>query len=249
VEAALPAFRGAILQAPPRYSAIHINGKRAHELARAGVEPEMKARPVTIHRLLLSAWDPPHAELEVHCSSGAYIRSLARDLALAAGSRSHLRELTRLTVGNFSLEEALVLPEGPDPQAGLVSQEAAETSGDAIRRAVRRALRPLDPALFAAIGIGAAAVDEAALRSLSHGGDLRTVMAGVSVPDPPVPDAPVSGASAPGVSAALALFGPGNAFAALVERRNGRWVYGFVAQDAAPKAAVPKAAPPGAGRG
>ena len=110
IEAALPAFTGTIQQAPPSYSAIHINGKRAHELARAGVEVEMKKRPVTIHKLVLTAWNPPHAELDVHCSSGTYIRSLARDIALVVGSRAHLRSLVRVKVGNFHINDALSLP-------------------------------------------------------------------------------------------------------------------------------------------
>jgi tRNA pseudouridine55 synthase len=106
VEKALPQFTGEILQSPPAYSAIHINGKRASALAREGKTPEMKKRPVTVYKLELCSWQPPYAEIFVHCSSGTYIRSLARDIALAAGSRAYLCELTRTQVAGFMLEDA-----------------------------------------------------------------------------------------------------------------------------------------------
>ena len=106
VEQVLPQFTGAIMQSPPAYSAIHINGKRASELARSGKQVEMKKRPVTIYKLDLISWEAPFAEIFVHCSSGTYIRSLARDIALAAGSRAHLCALTRTQIAGFSLERA-----------------------------------------------------------------------------------------------------------------------------------------------
>jgi tRNA pseudouridine55 synthase len=92
------------MQVPPAYSAIRLNGQRASEMARAGVIPEMKKRPVNIYKLELLNWDPPFADIFVHCSSGTYIRSLARDIALAAGSRAHLYALERTHVAGFKLE-------------------------------------------------------------------------------------------------------------------------------------------------
>jgi len=106
VEQALSQFSGRIMQSPPAYSAIHINGKRASELARSGQVPEMKKREVTIHKIELRNWDPPFADIFVHCSSGTYIRSLARDIALAAGSRAHLCSLFRTQIAGFKLEDA-----------------------------------------------------------------------------------------------------------------------------------------------
>ncbi|MDR3192323.1 MAG: tRNA pseudouridine(55) synthase TruB [Treponema sp.] len=106
LEEALRLFRGDILQAPPIYSAIHVEGRRASELARAGEAPEMKKRPVSVYSLELCSWEPPLASLRVRCSSGTYIRSLARDIALAAGSRAHLAGLRRTRVAGFSLEDA-----------------------------------------------------------------------------------------------------------------------------------------------
>jgi tRNA pseudouridine55 synthase len=106
VEQALSVFSGVIMQSPPAYSAIHINGKRASELARLGQVPEMKKREVTIQKIELRNWDPPFAEIFVHCSSGTYIRSLARDIALKAGSRAHLCSLQRTQIAGFMLEDA-----------------------------------------------------------------------------------------------------------------------------------------------
>jgi len=199
VEAALPAFTGEIMQAPPIFSAIHINGKRAHELARAGIETEMEKRPVTIHSLSLRSWDPPHAELEVHCSSGTYIRSLARDMALAVGSRAHLRALRRTQVGNFSLDDALSLPSGNTDQPLPVE-------------AIRAAVQPLSPELFARIGIPSISIDEKTARAVSHGGDLNFLRRSI-----------------PGLEnhSVAALFGPVS-LACLVERRDDRWRYGCV---------------------
>jgi len=107
-EQSLLQFSGVITQSPPAYSAIHINGKRASELARSGLMPEMKKREVTIHKIELLNWDPPFADIFVHCSSGTYIRSLARDIALAAGSRAHLCSLLRTQIAGFKLEDAVI---------------------------------------------------------------------------------------------------------------------------------------------
>jgi len=104
VEKAISQFLGEIEQAPPAYSAIHIDGERASALARRGEAPEMRKRPVTIHRLELLSWEPPYAKIFVHCSSGTYIRSLAKDIALAAGSRAHLTALLRTQVGGFRVQ-------------------------------------------------------------------------------------------------------------------------------------------------
>jgi tRNA pseudouridine55 synthase len=106
-EETLALFRGEIMQEPPMYSAIHVNGQRASSLARKGLAPQMKKRPVTIYNLELISWDPPFADIFVHCSSGTYIRSLARDIALAAGSRAHLCELVRTQVAGFELDSEL----------------------------------------------------------------------------------------------------------------------------------------------
>lgn len=111
VEAALAGFRGQIEQVPPDHSAVHVGGKRAYELARGGEKPEIAARSVTIHSLELTEWDTadvekPLAVLEVHCSAGTYIRSLARDLGQQLGCGAYLGALTRTASGPFDLESA-----------------------------------------------------------------------------------------------------------------------------------------------
>jgi len=118
VEQAFSQFRGKIEQAPPAYSAIHVDGERASALARRGEAPEMRKRPVEIYRLELLSWEPPHAKIFVHCSSGTYIRSLARDIALAAGSRAHLTALLRTQVAGFKLENAVLGIGDQEPGTG-----------------------------------------------------------------------------------------------------------------------------------
>ncbi|GHV82846.1 hypothetical protein AGMMS50212_01860 [Spirochaetia bacterium] len=137
-EAALPQWTGEIMQTPPAYSALRINGKRASELARKGAAPEMKARPVTIHSIKILSWEPPDVKIEVHCSSGTYIRSLARDLALSSGSRGHLVALTRITVGGFSLDDAISIDreQNTPPQFSLlpIDNDVLEKIGTAATR-------------------------------------------------------------------------------------------------------------------
>lgn len=115
VETALAQFRGTITQVPPMYSAIKHEGTPLYRLARQGVEMEQvlqsKARQVEIFRLALTAWEPPNCILEVACSPGTYVRSLAHDLGEALGCGAHLTGLTRLASGKFHLEETITLEE------------------------------------------------------------------------------------------------------------------------------------------
>ena len=117
---ALSAFRGAIAQHPPQVSAVHVDGVRAHERVRRGETLELPPRPVTIHRLELLNWDPEtgRLELEVHCSAGTYIRSLARDLGAQLGCGGCLASLRRVQALGFGIEQAVPLPAWPDsPEA------------------------------------------------------------------------------------------------------------------------------------
>lgn len=108
LEAALPRFRGEILQVPPMYSAVSVEGKRLYELARKGLEVDRPARPVTISRLELLSYDPQTKEgsLRVGCSKGTYIRVLIEDLARAAGSCGTMTALRRTSACGFSQEDA-----------------------------------------------------------------------------------------------------------------------------------------------
>ena len=109
LEAALKPFRGVIQQRPPAISAVHVNGQRAYKLARAGESVELQARPVSVHRLELLHWDPElgRLELEVACSAGTYIRSLARDLGEALGCGGCLAQLQRTEALGFKLEQSV----------------------------------------------------------------------------------------------------------------------------------------------
>ena len=118
VEAALPAFVGTIEQIPPAHSAIKVGGRRAYDLARAGAEVELKARPVRVDRLELVRYEPPDAVLSMQVGRGFYVRSLARDLAAALGTVGHLTALRRTFVGPFHERDA-VAPEAVTPASLL----------------------------------------------------------------------------------------------------------------------------------
>ena len=108
VKAAASRFVGEIEQIPPMVSALKIDGKRLHELAREGIEVERKARRITIHSLAVASTAEPHVfSIDVTCSSGTYIRTLAADLGEALGGGAHLRRLRRTSIGPFTLADAV----------------------------------------------------------------------------------------------------------------------------------------------
>lgn len=109
LEAALHHFTGPQQQVPPAYSAIHVGGVRAYELARRGEEVVLPPRSVVIHTLTLEAYEAGLATLHVVCSKGAYMRSLARDIGRYTGSFGHLERLLRTRTLGFSLEESVTL--------------------------------------------------------------------------------------------------------------------------------------------
>ena len=107
VESVLGEFLGETEQIPPAYSALHIDGKRAGDLAREGKSVELKARKIRISSIELIDFYENFALIEVSCSKGTYIRSLARDIAEKCGTVAHLKELKRTRVGNFRLEDSV----------------------------------------------------------------------------------------------------------------------------------------------
>ena len=113
LEAALPAFRGEILQVPPMYSAVSVGGKRLYELARKGLEVERQARPVTVSALELLSYDAQSREgrLRSACSKGTYIRVLIEDIAKAAGSCGTMTALRRVRACGFEEGDARSLEE------------------------------------------------------------------------------------------------------------------------------------------
>lgn len=106
---ALPDFTGSIDQVPPVYSAIKIDGQRAYDLARAGEQVELAKRPVQIESLKLTGCpDQDRASFEVSCGKGTYVRSLARDIAVALGTQGHVTALRRIATGEVSIDHCVV---------------------------------------------------------------------------------------------------------------------------------------------
>jgi len=146
LEAALPAFRGRLLQIPPVYSAVHVAGKRAYERVRSGQEVHLAPRPVTIDSLELLAFDGHVAKIRVACSKGTYIRSLARDIATACGSKGRLQSLRRTFSGPFQVEDA-------------IQAEKFEPAS----------LKRLDPTAAAGIGLGVVYLENAQANAFNNG--------------------------------------------------------------------------------
>ena len=115
LEEALTSRTGSLMQRPPEYSAKKVEGRRAYAVARAGGRPELEARPVRIHRLALLELSLPDVTVEIGCSSGTYVRAVARDLGEDLGVGGHLRALRRTGIGDFRVEEAVAI--APDTPA------------------------------------------------------------------------------------------------------------------------------------
>lgn len=107
----LPRFTGHIMQVPPVYSAVKVEGKRAYKYARKGKEIELKAKPLVIEELEMLPSELPELRLRIVCSKGTYIRALTRDIGQALGSGAHLTALCRTRVGDVKLENCLTVDE------------------------------------------------------------------------------------------------------------------------------------------
>jgi tRNA pseudouridine55 synthase len=153
---AVAELTGEIQQIPPTVSAIKVDGQRAYKLTRAGAAPELKPRPVTVYEFTITGTrrtdDLLDVDATVRCSSGTYIRALARDLGAALGTGGHLTRLRRTRVGGYDLEAARTL------------DQLAE----------RFEVMPLAEAAAAAFPRRDLSADEA--RRLAHGGRLTAVM-------------------------------------------------------------------------
>ena len=107
----LKGYEGKVEQVPPPYSAVKVDGEKAYEKARKGEEVELEPRIIDVYNLDLLEWVPPEVVIDVYCSSGTYIRSLANDIGNAFGCGAHLSLLCRTRVGRFSLNDAWTLTE------------------------------------------------------------------------------------------------------------------------------------------
>lgn len=105
----LQQFTGEIEQVPPPYSAVKVKGRKAYEMARRGEEVELKPRIINVYSLEVLEWDPPECVIDVYCSSGTYVRSLANDIGKALGTGAYLVGLRRTKSGRFTLRDAVPL--------------------------------------------------------------------------------------------------------------------------------------------
>ena len=159
----LPSFLGKINQTPPIYSAIKINGQRAYDLARKGVEVEIPTREIEIYNLeLVEILENNQAKLKVECSKGTYVRTLGQDIALKLGTVGHLKELRRTKCGNFDLSHKILL----EDLKNIVYDEGLEKD-----------LLPLTTCLR---DIAVIAVGEADATKLRHGQSLSPKVFDVS---------------------------------------------------------------------
>ena len=109
IEKVLPRFRGDILQVPPMYSALKVNGKKLYELARKGQEVERQPRPITVFELTNLGFDGTRLSLRVKCSKGTYIRTLCQDIGEALGCGGCMEALRRVRAGEYGIEDAVPL--------------------------------------------------------------------------------------------------------------------------------------------
>jgi tRNA pseudouridine55 synthase len=151
---ALTAFVGELDQVPSAVSAVKLGGKPAYARVRAGEEVDLPARRVAIHALEVTGLDLPHVAISVHCSSGTYIRAIARDLGAALGVGGHLTVLRRTAVGPFTLDDARTLDELTErlevtPMADAARASFPARDVDEAQAALVRVGRRLDIALDA----------------------------------------------------------------------------------------------------
>ncbi|MCS6814250.1 MAG: tRNA pseudouridine(55) synthase TruB [Cyanobacteria bacterium] len=143
VQTILPAFLGTIQQLPPRYSAIQVGGQRLYTLARSGIDIEVPPRLVEIYRLDVLDWragDFPELEVAIHCSSGTYIRSIARDMGDLLQTGGTLAALTRTHSGGFCLADSIAL-EAITDTTPLIGPELALAHLPAITLSAQEAQR------------------------------------------------------------------------------------------------------------
>ena len=156
IEALLPQFRGEIMQAPPAFSAIKVQGERAYDLARSGEAVNLAPRPVFIDRLeLVECPDADQAVFETECGKGTYIRALARDMGRASGCLGHVAALRRVAVGPFAEADMISLDK--------LTEMSHKAPGP---MAITGVLRPLETVLD---GIPALAVKDAEAQRLKQG--------------------------------------------------------------------------------
>lgn len=145
IRAVLADFTGTIMQVPPAFSAIKVDGERAYDLAREGETVELEARPIDVHRLdLVDCPDANRAVFEAECGKGTYVRALARDMGRRLGSRGHVTDLRRLLVGPFGEEDMVTLDELAEAAEELEEGQGIEALVEEFILPVREAMDNLE---------------------------------------------------------------------------------------------------------
>jgi tRNA pseudouridine55 synthase len=200
--AAVARFTGEISQVPPSVSAIKVGGQRAYRLTRAGAAPELAARPVTVYEFTVGELRPTGDLLDVdatvRCSSGTYIRALARDLGAALGTGGHLTQLRRTRVGGYDLDQARTLDQLAD----------------------RFEVLPLAQAAAAAFPVRNLTADEA--RRLANGGRLAAIDGDAARGDAARGDEGAGRGHVPDPRAPTAAYAPDGTLVALVTEESGQ---------------------------
>jgi tRNA pseudouridine55 synthase len=188
VRAAASTLTGDIAQVPPMVSAVQIGGRRLHELARAGVEVEREPRPVTIHQFGVEPTEDPLVfAVDVSCSSGTYVRSLAADLGHALGGGAHLRNLRRTQIGSFTLDEAFPIDKVDvdallDPASAMRDYEQVVVGPDVASAIAHGKVLPSDALTVHGDGPWAVVDDAGALLAVYQPHTSGTVKPAVVIP-------------------------------------------------------------------
>ncbi len=188
VRAAASTLTGDIVQVPPMVSAVQIGGRRLHELARAGVEVEREPRPVTIHQFGVEPTEDPLVfAVDVSCSSGTYVRSLAADLGHALGGGAHLRNLRRTQIGSFTLDEAFPIDKVDvdalmDPASAMRDYEQVVVGPDVASAIAHGKVLPSDALTVHGDGPWAVVDDAGALLAMYQPHTSGTVKPAVVIP-------------------------------------------------------------------
>ena len=181
IDARTTSFLGDTLQEPPMYSALQVGGRRLYDLAREGREVERSARRIAVSEMRLLEWRPPDAVIRVRCSSGTYVRTLARDLGMRCGSAAHLAALTRTAIGRFRLEDALTIVDvaalapGADPPLIRLSDALAHVPALVLGLPEARGVLDGRPPLVRAADLPADLLPGATVRLVDGAGRLLAI--------------------------------------------------------------------------
>src|SRR5450756_1298703 len=246
VDAEIARLTGAIMQVPPGVSAIKVNGERAYKLTRAGAAPELAARPVTVYSFTVTSVRPAGDFLDIdaviRCSSGTYIRALARDLGTALGVGGHLTALRRTAVGPYQLDQARTLEElenkdpseeravpSPHPRSAIAALQAATaattTAATATVAATTTVAANNASAPVTVPGSWVTPLAHAAAAAFPRldlsAGDARRLAQGARLPLPATPAPPAPPAPSLDPKAPIAAFAPDGTLVALVSAESG----------------------------